>query len=255
MKKEPETALAPVTLYKIPTLKTGNDAEVAARFVELFKDAQTGLRRVVAFGLYAWHVKLNCLRHSQFLPWTEGIGQQHGISYRSVNSHMNLTKSVLGACGVKSLKPFMANWQSQICSALHISRCGDLLLLPIAEIPKQFQPLREKICSLIDGKSARQLFFEFKQADEDGEVKHGRNKGCKGTSKAQRDAAKAAEEAGRRKALAHDSKAFRLWIDKYCDATGFGTLPDAEAAALEESCRLAAGFLHSLNTARKGPHA
>lgn len=161
MSKATSLEIVPAAPAKVPTLKSGNDEKVAATFVELFNDAQNGLRRICAFGVFAWSVKLLDLKHGQFGPWVKATFESKGISYRAVRYHMQLTKSALESVGVKSLKPALAKWQS-----LPISHCGEFLMLPEAKVPEQVKPLREKLFTLIDGKSAKALFTEFAQADD-----------------------------------------------------------------------------------------
>ncbi len=190
-------------------------------------------KRAAWLGLFLNYIKErgkedHSISHGQFGPWLKN--NLPDLNRDTVAFYMAIGRNI----AKKTKLQFSKFGKSEICQR--------------GELP-------DNVLLLVEGKTQNQLFLEFKQAkvqDDCLVVAPGRAKGCRGTSKTQRDDAKATEEAGRRKALAHDSRAFRNWIDKNCDDRGFGTLPDAEAVALEESCRLAAGFLHSLNTARKG---
>jgi hypothetical protein len=242
------------TLAVIPKLTTGDDAEVAAKFKELFHEAQNGLRRVVAFGLYAWSVKLLKLKHGQFGPWAKATFETiavDSISYRSVRAHMNLTKSALESCGVKSLKSALAKWQT-----LPISHSGEFLLLPDAKVPDQVKPIREKLFSIIDGKSARQLFAEFKQSEDDEsdfpKAKRGRLKGQGGASKEQRAAAAEREEQSRIEAIELEANDFCSWIDKNCDAKKIALINQKTFEKLRERARLLVDFCDKLHDARNG---
>src|ERR1051326_1943922 len=125
---------------------------------QLYREAQNGLRRVVAFGLYCYEVK-DRIPHGKFGPWLK----EHcpDISWRTVRCYMQLSSTVLENCGLQ-INDFL-----QIGSTLPFCRGGKLLLLEDDKVPAEVKPLREKICGLIDGKSARQLFLEFKTAEED----------------------------------------------------------------------------------------
>jgi len=165
MSKEVSLEIVPASApVKAPSLISGDDEKVAAQFAELFHDAQNGMRRVVAFGIFAWQIKLTKLKHGKFGPWVEANFAAKGISYRTVRAHMQLTESALEACGIKGMKAFF-----KLAAPLPFSHCGELLLLAETKVPEAAKPLREKLCSLIDGKSARSLFTEFKQDDGDEE--------------------------------------------------------------------------------------
>jgi len=232
---------------KTITLAIGDEAEVATRFRELYHDAQTGLRRVVAFGLYAWQVKLHHLRHGQWLRWCEQ--NVPDLKVRAIQAHMTLAESALEQCGVKSLKRFI---ESQIRSTLRICHSGEFLLLPDAKVPEPIKPLREKIFSLIDGKSQRQLFAEFKQSEDGEKAKIGRLKGQGGVSKAQRMAAKDKAMHERLIEIKLGAGETCKWLDEYADAAGIGLLDNEPLAKLKEACEHTAGFAGKLLRDRKG---
>jgi len=208
-------------LIKVPQLKTGNDSEVAAQLQTLFNEAQNGMRRVVALGMFCYHIKAQ-LKHGQFQPWLAANCEK--ISYRSLAGYMDLTKNVLEACGVKTINGFHKK-----CSALHFSNGSELLLLPEAKLPEEAKPLREKICALIDGKSQRALFMEFKQFDEDAEeskTKRGRLKGQGGATKEQREAAAAREERERLESIQVKADETTDFLLEYSDVKGFAKLDE-----------------------------
>lgn len=208
-------------LIKVPALIHGDDEAVKKQFGDLFADAQNGMRRIVTFGLFALRVKLACLKHGQFGDWVRGNFSES--AYRTVRSHIQLTESTLEACGIKKLKPIFQNG-----SALPISNHGDFLLLPEKSVPDSLKPLREKICGIVDGKSARALFTEFKQAEEDDEgkvkKKRGRLPGQGGATKEQRAAAKLREEEERITALKLDAADTAKWCDKNGDDKNIGSI-------------------------------
>lgn len=208
---------------KVPTLINGNDDAVKKRFSELFADAQTGQRRIVTFGLYAFAVKFVQLKHGQFVDWVKGnFGES---AYRSIRSHMQLTKSALQEAGIKKLKPVFQNG-----STLPISNNVTFLLEPENKVPAPLKPLREKLANIVDGKSARALFTEFKQLeevdDEDGEKKvkpkRGRRPGEGGATAAQRAAAALREEEERKTAIKLEAGDYTKWCDKNANDKGVG---------------------------------
>lgn len=246
-------AVAIAKPVKVPMLKTGDDAEVIAKFEELFKEAQNGVRRIVAFGIYAEQVKTTKLKHSQFGPWVKASFPE--ISYRSVRAHMQLAESALKAAGFKSLKAFFNRCLPfQNGSVCHFAHCGELLLLPEKGMPDDAIEMRGQICKVIDGKSARQLFAEFKQADEDDESdtpKRGRLKGKGGASAAQRAKAKAATEAAEIEAMELWAEEAEIIIQENADDAHWGRIADDKAAKLLEVLLTGADYLKGLINRRK----
>jgi hypothetical protein len=231
------------TLVKVPTLKGGNDKEAAAQLKAFFAEAQNGMRRVVALGMFCYHLKEQ-LKHGQFQPWLAAACPD--ISYRSLASYMRLTRSVLEACGIKTIAAF-----SKKLRALHFSNGSEILLLPDADVPAEAKPLREKICSLIDGKSARQLFLEFKQTDEDEDKpKRGRLKGHGGASKEQRAKAAALEAQAQITADELDAVDFAKWIDKVADLSRLPMIDDKVWRQFSERVEYLHTFIRQVNESR-----
>lgn len=190
----------------------------------LYKDAQTGLRRVVAFGLYCFQVKA-AMPHGQFMNWM--AKELPEISGRSARAHMGMTANVLEACGVK------VSEYLQIGSALPICRNGKFLLMPEKKVPEAVKPLRDKICALVDGKTQRQLQLEFTQVEDDGEElrsKRGRLKGSSGLTKEQRAAAKQREHAAEISELKQRLEDLGDECDELADAKHAGN-PEVRDAA------------------------
>ncbi len=248
-KKKEETAVA-LTTPVAPKLKGGNDEEVIARFQELFQKAQNGLRIVGAFALYAFHVKHNLLKHGQFGPWVEATYGKE--SYRAVRGHMGLCKSVLEKeCKVKAIKPWIKNLADQIGKgSANLNHPGELLLLPEAKLPEKLEAARTKYFDTVDGKSANQLFMEFKQSDDDDEdnakPKVGRGKGKGGATKAQREAAADKAEQARIEEIEISAGEFITWIENHADAKGFGCMNEELRGKLKDALELGASFLRRL---------
>lgn len=231
--------MASKALQRVPSLKSGKNAEAAAHLRQLCDDARNGLRRVVALGMFCFKIKSE-LPHGQFQAWlTEHCSD---ISLRSLKAYMQLTDGVLKKCG-------FSNGQS-----LPICHGGEILLLEEAKVPKESRPLREKIFHLIDGKSAHQLMLEFAQADEDDDgnlkSKRGRTKGCKGTTKEQRQAAREREERERIEEIEISSGEYRKWMEKHGDAKGVGMISDAEFKKLRSTVDWFQGVLEKLSQTR-----
>lgn len=145
---------------KLPGLKSGRDSKAVAKQLDaLITDAESGLRRIVTAGLFIVEITQD-LPHGQFGPWIEAH-----LPHRTPRTIWNwkaLALNVMDLCGLK-LK------QLQFSTPLH-----KVMALPAAKVPKDAQEVRAKMDALIDGKTYRQLFFEFKSAEEqtgeDGEI-------------------------------------------------------------------------------------
>jgi len=133
-----------ITSNRKPTF---NDAEAGMRLEELYYEAQNGMRKIIALGLFCFEVKAN-IKHGEFEPWLND--NCPGLSIRSLQNYMKLTVGVLERCGF------------QLGGALPICQGGEILLLDEADVPAAGQALRGKIFDIIDGKSAHQLMLEFK---------------------------------------------------------------------------------------------
>lgn len=148
-------------------IETPAGAAEAQILRELFTDAQNGLRRVIALGLYCHHIKKNLINHGTFQKWLSKHAPD--ISYRSLAAYMQLSLGILQKCGL-TLKGFSKQYERltnpQMCSTLHICHGGEILIRDEKDLPEWALSIRRKICELIDGKSSRQLFLEFKNARE-----------------------------------------------------------------------------------------
>lgn len=141
-------------------LANGNDAEAAAQLQTLLRDAADGLRRILIAGFYIDRLALD-LPHGSLKPWLATYCPD--VSWTTVKRWRELARNVGEAVGLGTT----AEARNR---DIDLSR---ILALPSAEVeslPKAQATVRQKVDALIAGKSARQLFFSFKQAelDEDG---------------------------------------------------------------------------------------
>jgi hypothetical protein len=248
------TAVEIVSGAKFPavTLKAGNDAATAKQLKKLFADAQTGLRRIVALGLFAWEIKETKLNHGQWGPWladncpelsTIDAATQKPVASRALRGHMELTKNVLEACGCDSIDKYLAT-VAKLANDANL-KPGQFLLMPEKKVPENLSEMREKICALVDGKTQRSLFSEFKQLDEaTGKPKLGRRKGEGGATKEQR--ASAEEKERQEQITERKLKAVEIaeWLLEMSDAAGLGEiLGTPEIEQLDKAMETARGFI------------
>ena len=228
------------TAPKSPAIQSGDPEEVAARFKDLFAQAEDAKFRVAAFGIYAQHIKLNLLKHGQFYDWVSAtIGGEH---LRTVQDHMLFAKSTLERIGFRTLKAFFSNPQT-----LRICHSGEFLLLPDAEVPAEAKPIRDKVFSLFAGKSKYQLCSEWKQVVEDEtghrKVQVGRLPGQGGASKLQRDQHNQKTEAHRLEAIDLHAVETSEWLLEVSDDKHLGLISELTQAQLLNALDTAAGYL------------
>ena len=244
--------LPPVKLALAANLKSGNDAAAAKQLNKLFTEAQNGMRRVVALGLFAWEIKEGQLKHGEFGPWlgencpklaTVDSVTGKAKPSRALQGYMELTKNVLESCGCPTIGKYLET-VAKCANDAHL-KPGQFLLIADKKVPETLAPMREKIFELVDGKTQRALFMEFKQADEDGgKPKHGRLKGQGGATKEQRVAAEERERQERITEKTLKAEEIANWLVLMSDDKGLGEiLGSPEVAALDKAMETARGYI------------
>jgi hypothetical protein len=254
--------LPPVKVALNATLKTGNDAATAKQLNKLFAEAQNGMRRIVALGLFAWEVKETQLKHGEFGKWLlqhcpklatveESTGKV--LASRALRGYMELTKGVLESCGVASIEKYLGS-AAKFAHDANL-KPGQFLLLADKKVPDDLKPLREKIFELVDGKTQRALFMEFKQSNDDDDQpkpKVGRSKGSSGLTKEMRELAAQHEEEERLNNLEQETKDTTDWLLKHADAKNLGMMDSKLLAKLQAANQTVSGFITRLLESRKG---
>jgi len=245
----------------VPKLKSGDDAETAAHLTQLFDDAHNGMRKIIALGLFAWEIKETQLKHGQFGAWLAAncpklatIDSVTGNpkTSRALCGYMDLTKSVLENTGFKTVGKYLAT-VAKFANDANLGH-GKFLLIEEKKVPAELKETREKICSLVDGKTQRALFTEFKQADEEEDglkVKRGQNKGSKGLTKEMRERAKQREEEQRIFELNEEAKDTRKWLLENADAKNLGLINFKTLLSLRDAAETLVTFVNRLEESRK----
>jgi hypothetical protein len=211
------------------------------------------MRKIIALGLAAWEIKENQLKHGEWGPWlaahAPGLCRPDSVTGKPKASHalsnyMELTKNVLENIGFTSIGKYLATvakfpLQGGICGG------GGFLLLAEKKVKGEFKPLRDKICALVDGKTQRQLFLEFKQADEDSnKPKRGRLKGHGGATKEQRANAEERERQERITERKLRAEEIAEWLTEMSDDAGLGEISGTpELARLDKAMETARGYI------------
>lgn len=258
----PKTPAPNLKVAIVPKLRSGNDAEAADQLTHLFDDAQNGMRKIIALGLFAWEIKQGQLKHGQFGAWlaahcpklaTVDSGSGKPKTSRALNGYMDLTKNVLESAGFPTIQKYLgtAGKSANDADLGH----GQYLLIADSKVPEKLKSVREKIFEIVDGKTQKQLFVEFKQAEEDesgsAKPKRGQLKGSKGLTKEMRERAAQREEAARIAELEEQTKETTDFLLENSDAKNFGAIDPKTLAKLAEAMETAQGFIKRLEDSRK----
>jgi len=245
----------PRSTARTPRMKSGNDALTAHELTQLFVDAQAGLRKIIALGLFAWEIKEHELKHGEWGAWLAAhapeLARADSVSGKPKASsqligYMELTRSILEACGLKTIGSYLEA-VAKFPNAGNLNR-GQFLLLPDINVPAEARPLREKIFQLVDGKTQRQLFLEFKQSTADGSrPQRGRLKGSEGCPRHVRAEAANRDELERVTAKKLKAAEITAWLMEMSDDAGLGELRDTEELLrLDEAMETARGYIKHL---------
>ena len=251
------TKMANVAILKAPPkMVSGNDSAAAKQLTKLFADAQIGMRKIIALGLFAWEIKERQLKHGEFGNWLAAhcpklamIDEKaQGILLpRSFACYMDLTKSVLESVGFSTVEKYL-DGPAKLANDANL-KPGAFVLLPDKKVPEPLQGnSRQNLLDTVDNKTQRQLFLEFKQAEEDkaGNVKkkHGRLKGEGGASKEQR--VNAAELEAQERITEKKLKALEIaeWLMAMSDDAGLGEIRGtSELEQLDKAMEQARGYI------------
>ena len=254
------TAVEVLPPVAAPKLYDGSDQAAAKQLNKMFTEAQTGMRKIIALGLFAWEIKESKLKHGEFGSWLAAncpkLVTIHSVTgkpmaSRALNGYMELTKNVLESCGV----PTIENYLETVAKSANDAdlKPGQFLLIADKKVPESVREVRDKICAVVDGKTQRALFMEFKQADEDeAKPKVGRLKGSTGLTKEMRELAAQKAEEERLTTLAEETAETTAWLLENADAKNGGALDLQPLEKLQEACQTMSGFIQRLIESRKG---
>jgi hypothetical protein len=258
-KTQTVAVLPPVKCANAAHLISGNDAAAAKQLNKLFAEAQNGMRRVVALGLFAWEIKEGQLKHGEFGAWlaehcpklaTVNSVTGKPVASRALSGYMELTKNVLESCGCPTIEKYLATI-AKFADDANL-KPGQFLLIADKKVPESLAPMREKIFELVDGKTQRSLFLEFKQCEEDSaKPKRGRLTGSAGLTKEQRELAAQREEEERITELTLATDDTSKWLIENADAKNLGSLDSRILLKLQTACQTASGFITRLLDSRK----
>jgi phosphoribosylcarboxyaminoimidazole (NCAIR) mutase len=248
---------------KIPKLKDGKDAEAAERLGKMFDDAQTGMRRIIALGMFAWELKQGQLKHGEFGAWLAAhkpeLATAHSktgapMASRALQGHMVITRDVLAEAGFPTIKAYLGGFAKSASNADLDG--GRFLLIEDKKVPQELKPLRDKICAMVDGKTAKQLNLQYSRSDEDedeevAKPKRGALPGSKGLTKEMREKAALKKEQERINELEVEIIEETGWLDEITDAKNLGMMPDKVLRKFAERAQAAAAFATATLEARK----
>lgn len=218
---------------KIPSLKRGDDAKIAAELNSYIIEAEKAVLAILRCGFFI-ELIADQLPHGQLGPWV--AAHIPNRSWRSVQQWKATAAALGDALGV-SLK-------QRISLELHKH-----IFTPLAELPANIRPIREKLEQMVEGKTYRQLVFDLRQSDESGSPKRGNLSG-KGCTKADREAAALAEEEARITELHLSAEDTAKWLIENADHKRIGILDDKHFSALLNAIETAHGYMREVLAAR-----
>ena len=134
-------------LKEVPELKSGRDSEQVAQVLDgLIGEAESGLKRIVMCGLYILSVQED-LPHGSFEKWYSTY-----LPHRNKRSIQRWKKAALNVMEICGYKVTESKWLK--------NDTVSLLTLPA--------PVEKKITEVVEGKTMKQLMFEFKELDDNG---------------------------------------------------------------------------------------
>lgn len=134
-----------------PRLRSGNDKDAADRLRELVFEANYGVRRIIAAGLYVEKIAME-LPHGQLSRWLEAHCPD--VTMRSVSGWRELARGILRAIEVKPETCFQFEVPLELA-----------LLNPSMDVPEAVKDTAKKIEGLISNKSARELKFQLRASE------------------------------------------------------------------------------------------
>jgi hypothetical protein len=196
--------IAPAWHGEAVTMLSENFAKIHSQFLDSTKQA-------VWLGLFLVHIKQRgkddkSIPHGAFGPWLKD--NLPNLSWDTICTYMRLAKDVAekGKFQISEFRNFIGNGN-----------------LPV------------ELLKIVEGKTQKQLFLEFKQVEmgEDGEfrVKRGRSKGSNGNPRHVRDAGKFRNEQERLDALKLKMDEVSDWLDENLNLKGFPKVDEVKGGA------------------------
>lgn len=235
-KRSHETVIA-----KAPKLRSRDDAASAKELDDLIKDAEAGTIKILKAGFFVECIAAD-LPKGQLTPWLKAWCPHR--EPRTVRRWKQTAADLAESHGLAYKLRTKQNYYQYL-------NC------PLAEVPAPLKKYREKFDADVAGKSYRQLFIKFSQAedaeDDDSKIKpkRGRLKGHGGASAEQRAAAQARDEAARIEALELDAESFCKWLDENSDDKHLGLIHDAPFNTLLDSLETAVAYMRTVRAARR----
>lgn len=217
-------------------MKSGRDSEAGALLEEWELRANEATRVIFDTGLFCYWLKSE-LGRGQFGPWLEAHApklarrDEHNIvkPTSTLSWHMDFTKRLIESGGFTIERVL-----KQLPGSAEMRKPELYMLLPEKKVPAGLRDLHIQIADKFSGKTAYQLYLELKQADEAGNVKRGRLKGCKGTTRHQREAARLRQEQLDIEEASDDTDELTRLMGERCDGACVGKAgPDSRIAFIK----------------------
>ena len=215
----------------VPSVKGIDDKRVAEVLTLLHDSGVNATKVIFDTGLYCYFVQDN-LPSCQFGRWLMANAPQrmwrldakgNPKASSSLSWQMAFTRKMIESC-----KTSIEKVLSQIPNSWEFGKNGKFLVLT-GGIPKPLLQLHDECANKVEGKTAHQLFLEFKQADEDGKPKLGRRKGEGGNSKEALEKHRLLTEKEKINARRAKCEEFAAWLKAESDDAHLGD-PEVEGS-------------------------
>jgi hypothetical protein len=219
-----------------PKLKSGRDAEAAETLIKWEQRATEAIRVIFDTGLFCYWIKSE-LPQGQFGAWLHEHAPKlcrdgtHGSKRpnSTLSWHMDFTKRLIESGGYTVERVL-----KQLPGSAEMRKPELFLLAAQNKVPTGLRELHAKISERTEGKTAYQLYLDLKQSDDDGNPQRGRLKGCKGTTREQREAARERQRQHEIEERSESAEEWARFTMEQCDNEHLGD-PDLKPESFQKA--------------------
>ncbi len=142
-----------ITAFHAAVEETESAAQISQAFAEAKGQMETAIRKVLVCGLMMIDQKARC-KHGEFGPWLEKHCPE--IQWRTAQRWMETSDVVVSISQIRHRVVFASGGEIPLFR---------LLSMPASELPAEGVEIQEKVFSLVDGKTQKQLQLAWKDTE------------------------------------------------------------------------------------------